>query len=454
MATATTINRLSALRRPAVIVFLICLAIRAVYAWIHYDPQNPYHVWQDGDQYIGLAQSLNNSGELRLWGRLTSLRVPGYPFLVALSWKLSQPHHFACLAALQVLLSSLAGACLFLATRKLFGPVAGAISVGIYAIDPLMLLRTHAVASEIPSAIMTIVSAWLFGRVQERYSIGRVVACALGFLGAFNVRVEVGAAMIFMACASILTARAFKRSIGQWTPARLGLLLTLFAVGWLPWVWRNWKVHRAFVPTTTEGGFNFMTKLGAHDGKFAWGLEGLDFVHTERDVHGIAKGLEVQRDRLFFQTKIKRMKEQPAQALKIMIRNVVQLYYPVPFFYFNLYDPIFGFTLVFFILGAAHALRLAWKGHWQGMPLVAGVVGFTLAYMMVAGHSRYRSSLQPLIIMLAGLGLTKCYERMSRERFLTFTGSVVGIQGLLFAFYREPLKGKIILGALNLFGWN
>jgi 4-amino-4-deoxy-L-arabinose transferase-like glycosyltransferase len=182
-------------------------------------------------------------------------RMPGYPFLLALTWKLISEGRYLPVQILQVLLSALLPLLLGDAARRLFGAGAGLLAGILSALNIPEARLAVAPLYDWWMVLLVACLAWLLVRSGERgYPVGDFVA--MGCLSAAGVYLKSTALLLPLFAVLALLPRLPHRTV-----ALRGLLavgIPLLAL--MPWAIRNDRIfHRPilsntfFWPTVWEG---------------------------------------------------------------------------------------------------------------------------------------------------------------------------------------------------------
>lgn len=141
---------------------------------------------------------------------------------------------------MQVLLTLITGAVIFLWLRELSGPAAAVFGVALWTFNPLALACGHLILTDMGVTLGILLAVWTFGRFLKGPGIGRAVICGLACGGALLMKfTAVTLAPIFLVLAIVhrITRRAER---GPWkllpviVLAAAFLILLLYAPFWAP----------------------------------------------------------------------------------------------------------------------------------------------------------------------------------------------------------------------------
>jgi 4-amino-4-deoxy-L-arabinose transferase-like glycosyltransferase len=178
---------------------------------------------------------------------LTSWRMPGPSALFALVYR-AVGHRPAAAAAFNCLCSALTCIVLFFISAKLYGDAAGFISAGIYALWPHAIYLSPRLQSEPVYVLLLMLFVVQSFTVARKPSAGNIVVSGLLLGGSLYVRPHVLLLPFVVFWIGLVFWPSWKRM------AAVSLVLVIAGLVLLPWVMRNYHVHGAFVPFTTQGG--------------------------------------------------------------------------------------------------------------------------------------------------------------------------------------------------------
>ncbi|MDP2726695.1 MAG: glycosyltransferase family 39 protein [Dehalococcoidia bacterium] len=177
-----------------------------------------------------------------------------------------------------------------------------------------------------------------------------------------------------------------------------------------PWTARNFLVHQAFVPVSTNGGVNFwIGNNPAATGEF------LDVREADPDLVSISMSLtEVKRDSLFYEKAFSYIAENPKAWLQLAARKFIYFWWFRPSVGSSYSDAgqVFQAGKVAMALGYAPVLALALFGllRLNRERELVSLVGFiALPYMSTSilyfAATRHRSPVEPFLLVLASLAI-------------------------------------------------
>ena len=194
-----------------------------------------------------------------------------------------------------------------------------------------------------------------------------------------------------------------------------------FALTLCPWAMRNWRVHHAFVLTTTDAGHGFFI------GNNARTLQDPAGVFLPQDLSFLEGLSEVEIDRRLYGLGLRYLCEHPAQVPRLMWDKFCRFwrFYPHVQFvasgefksnligdnvYVVIYGLSFGILFPLCVIGFFLAVRHH-RGTRAGHALVLVLVGYmTGIHMIFIAVLRYRVPLMPILLMYSGYALALAFR--------------------------------------------
>lgn len=192
---------------------------------------------------------------------------------------------------------------------------------------------------------------------------------------------------------------SLKRSLRQF-----GLITLAFLLMLAPWIFRNYRVHRSFVPLTTLGGRVFYYG----NNPLAKGGYAIPEI-AEEEFIGLS---EVQLDRLYYKKGIEFLKNYPKNLPKLFLKKILVHWFVRDHNAFNLF---YSFMLPFAIYGFILILYATYKGWTNASYLIpiAFVVYSSLIALVFFGQPRFRLSIEPYLIIMAAYGFSSILKTSS-----------------------------------------
>lgn len=236
------------------IIFSGALLIRlaAVAMSSLYPPVQRLVLWGDAGVYAQLAQNLLLDGTFHFsGGSATAFRMPGYPFFLALTFATLQTPIVAQL--IHVAADLLVMFCTLRMAEYLFkSSLVSLLAIVILALHPILILSNVTLYAESLGLLSTTLALLVLLRSENRLSSGWLagIALSVGIYMKTNLLL-VAMFMVFVAGCKWFSLQGIRGFVKAVFPPMLVIVLAM-----LPWVWRNWVVMDAFIPTTTSNGVN------------------------------------------------------------------------------------------------------------------------------------------------------------------------------------------------------
>ncbi|MBI3564506.1 MAG: glycosyltransferase family 39 protein [Elusimicrobia bacterium] len=321
---------------------------------------------------------------------------PGYPLFLAPFLAVGGDLGLSLARWATIAAGALAPALTYRVALRLRATRTAALVAGaLVALDPMMIYFSARLMSEslFTALVLGFLYAWLYA-----WEAGAVRSAALaGVLG--------GAASLtrgtMLPFGGVLALVALWRRREQPRWAALVAVCGLCWAGTIaPWTFRNWRVYHRFVPVSVQGGWNFYEGLTVDPEQIR---------HARAEAMGAearALGLDsVQADEYFAAKSKAFIREDPGEFLRLCAVKAARFWRPAP-------EPPHGlltrvaagaFTLLLFA-GALLGLRAASRatGAWFALAWIAHL---NLLHAVFASNLRYRLPVEPVVAVLAGIGL-------------------------------------------------
>jgi hypothetical protein len=208
----------------------------------------------DGDSLIygGVAKNLLLHGRYALNGAggelyPTLIRLPGYPLLLALCFRVFGMENYASAAWVQIALE-LAG-CLLLAdfARRIGSPGAGLATLWLGALCPFTAAYAVVPLAEPTTLFAIALALWAAARFRQRP--GWVYALWFTFAVTFATLLRPDGALVGVALAPALVVGLERAAVARRKLMRMAVVCALLALmPFAAWTWRNWSVFHVVQP--------------------------------------------------------------------------------------------------------------------------------------------------------------------------------------------------------------
>jgi len=236
--------------RGIFILLSAALAIRLAVFAVGID-KNLYY--PDEAEYLELAKNIYNGDGFSYKGEPTSFRPPGFPFLMAVVFRLFDTTSPVAARGLQMLLSLLTVGVIYLVGRDGWGERTGLAAAGIFAFYPSLVGFNNIILTEPGFLLCVSLACWAMVRYLKNPNAWQVggagVALGLGALIRDTLFYSGPVTTLF------LIGLAIKERRFRWTHVAAfagGFLLSI-----LPWCIRNSQLHGEMAMISTVGGITF-----------------------------------------------------------------------------------------------------------------------------------------------------------------------------------------------------
>ena len=417
-SNASRTTWLASSRRADACILALALVLRL--AWVAY---MEFRVGQlygpDAKSYHELALSLLDGHGLQKWdyeGLFTnpkqsmivySFRPPLLPVFLAGVYGVAGPRVWVARIAMALLSAATCVAVARIA-RRLFTPRAALAAGLLMAVYPKLIYYSGMIVTENLYVLLLACSIWLllWAQETERSWWPWPVAGAVMGLAAL-CRSALLAFPAFAGLWVLIVRPRTRRALGEALLLGMGV-----AAAMAPWWGRNLAIHGSFVAATTEGGLTFWVTNRAD----ADGSGHVDYTPGRGQFDGLS---ETQIDRKFYQLGLAHVRAHPGHFLRLMGVKFLRFWRLWP----HAAEPsvglgkaiVAGATFVPILL-LAIAGALAARRRWRPLLLIyLLILYYTLLHMVFMAITRYRLPIEPYLIVLAAVALTRAARRPAKE---------------------------------------
>ena len=359
----------------------------------------PYVTWSDGREYEQVALSLlHHTG----YG-VQTLRPPGYPTFMAAVWSVTG-HDLLALRLVEAVLGALAVAAIARIGARRFGRRAGIVAGSIAALHPVLayLPSTQYTENTLVLILVGAYAALLAALAPGGRRLGAWTAAGalfgLGILWRPNVALLLPG---IVAGSTWLLVRARKPVL---KPLLCCLLATVVVVG--PWIVRCHRVHGQWFFVATGGGRALW--LG-NNPQLATGPYTIAIPDPALEARLHAAPGELAYDAAMKREAVSWMRAHPGAAAALYVRKLGHLFAMFPETYTrsryttDAASAAQGAATLVLYAGVALAIP-ALRRHPSLLPLVLGVVGFSVVTAVFYAVMRYRMPVEPVLLWISGIG--------------------------------------------------
>ena len=403
----------------------------------------------DALDYDRLARALlEGRGYVNARGMPTSLRPPLYPAFVAAGYALGGGAVQA-VRFLQATLDLGTIALTFLIGRWLFGRGPGLLAALLISVNLGTVAATGRLLSEtlftfLLMAAVAMTVEWLRaireGRVQAAVALGIGTGVLLG-----AGTLARGIFLLYIVPLIVLAAWTLwvREPASDWTPpapalrkttwgAVLAVPLTFLLV-LTPWTLRNYRVHGALIPVTTQIGIMLYASYNPPKGIF--GLLPRDAVSAAAE-----KLSEPEASAVLARAAVDSISTSPGKALRLAALKVLYFWAPLdweilPFY--GAFNPTYAFIAIWSLFYVA--VRLPAENSPPAWPAWIPILYFFGMALLFHGSPRYRLPVEPLLALFAATGLATLDRRVGRRTSVALAGGTMVFLLVVCAF-AEPLR--------------
>jgi 4-amino-4-deoxy-L-arabinose transferase-like glycosyltransferase len=390
-------------RAPWIVILAAALVARLVFVL---SAPNEWQ-WPDSREYEAMALSLYEHGSYGLH----TLRAPGYPTLIAGVYSIFGPHLIA-LRLIEALLGVLTVGLIGAVGGRLFGRRAGLVAALLAALQPVMAFLPTIQYAE--NTLMLLVVAG-FGAMFEGWRRGGAWRWAAG--GAlWGLALLTRPNTVFaLPGVWIGLVVALRRQRKPWVVPALAFFAAC-ALTVTPWIVRNHRVHGEWFFIATGGGRQVWIGNNPHaeaDSRVSgFILDSLMVAETSELPNDIA------RERYFYRKGLEYMREHPGRSVLLYLRELRNLFALWPETKSRFYITVVSRTAqciasVFLFAGVILAL-LRFRATPEQWVLIGAVVSFALGSAFFFTIMRYRMTVEPCLLWIAGAGWDIALSRWAR----------------------------------------
>lgn len=399
-----------------IVAFAVRLLGTAVFEGIGSEPNAG--AFYDGVEFEQIAQNIVRHGEFSVRaGHPTSFRAPGLPIALAGVYALFGNGNFVAAHIFFCVIGALMCIAAYLVAREVAGEVGGLVTAALVAVYPNVLYYAIHFSSEPLFTVFLLLAVWQFIRGLRSERLGHYAASgALLGLSALT-RPASFYFLPFFALVALMVPR--QRWAGRvWRIAVMAVCLLLPIA---PWAIRNYAVHGRNVLLASNGGSTFWGANNAivRDTPRYHG----DWITTEamgdqkRLVHAVPN--EVDRDRLEWQFGKDFVRQHLADMPRLVWYKLYWLWTPAsrtPNAAFNwIHLLTYGAALPFMIAGFVLLVRQRGIRDDVLLSIVAPIVATTAATVVFYGSARFRSTIEPFLLIFAAVALLRLWTVWKRR---------------------------------------
>lgn len=398
-----------------ILAFLVRAAGTAAFEGLGAPPNEG--AFYDGVEFEQIARQLVEERRFaRADGIPTSFRAPGFPFLLAGVYALAGPGNYLAAHLAFCLVGALIVVPTYALGRQLLGRSVAIVSGALVAVMPGVAYYSIHFSSEPLHALALVTATALLAAAVARGHAGLVLAAGLALGAAALVRPV--AAYFLPLFALVLWFVYPARRVRATLALAAGTLVMV-----LPWTVRNHRVHDRWLLLASNGGSTFW---GSNNDVVAGDpqLRG-EWIST-RGLRGTAPSIarlpnEVDRDRAEFERGKDWVRAHPGSAAQLAWWKTVKLWTPFPSTDNRMFQLVTAAGFLawapFALAGVLLLIRVGGAATTVLLVLAAPVAGTQIAAMLFYGSARFRSPVEPLLMVCAAVALVAAGRRVLHLTF-------------------------------------
>jgi len=389
----------------------------------------------DAADYDRLARALvAGEGLSNTNGDPTSFRPPLYPLFVASWYWLITPGTRVVLLS-HIALDLVTTTVVYVLARRWVSERAALVAAGLVALNVAAISATGRLLSESLFTVLLVSGVWLGVRWNEAASSGSRIPQAAATAGAvLGLAVLTrGVLLPYAPLLAVASAVSARRILPGTT-----IFLLAFVVTLAPWTIRNFRVHSAFVPVTTQIGITLYAGFAPPDGVF--GRQPYDSI-----VRGARRFPEAEQSRILTGAALRLAASEPARTAVLEARKAVYFWSPIDWEVlprYGTFNPTYAWTVLvafFFLIVGFRADQPRRRQLW---PVWAPILFLFTMALLFHGSPRYRLPSEPLLAILAACGVSALMERAGGRRTLWALSGLASLC-LLATVLSDPLRAWV-----------
>ncbi len=385
------------------ILFVLAFGLRAAFFLIHNAPLE----FPDSVVYHKLAQSVCAGHGLVQDEHTAVFRPPLYPLFLASLYALFGPN-LTVVGMVQALLGALTCLLVFQLARLLFDETTGLVAAGLTAVYPFFVFYSALALTEtLFILLLALGMAFLLRAARSPSpSIAPAALAGLVFGLCSLTRTSFAAFLVFLAPVWWLAVRNL--------PARRAavayvVMFLCMTAALTPWAVRNKLRTGHLVFTSLQGGHDLYeaNSPDATGGPASHRINWAAVVAAESPPGAVLT--EYERDRILRNKALEYIRRNPDRFLRLAVIKLKRFWSLIPN-YEKYRSPLYNvISLLSFgpvaLLAIVAAVRL--RGRWRDvLLLLSPLIYYTVLHTVFVGSTRYRTPVEPYLIVLAAYALT------------------------------------------------
>jgi len=363
----------------------------------------------DGRDYWHMSDNIFQGKGIVLNEKFQSFRPPGYPVFISGIRLLNRENIFT-VRMVQILLSSLCVIGVFYLSRQIFGDTRVSLVAAFFmAVDPTSIYFSSLILYDTLVCVLLLTFIiFLYLAIRRNIfwsSIGAGITAGIANLVSPSMVLLVPFCFMIMFF-SLNTRKNIARTFS--------IIFVSMMIVMLPWGIRNYKIHKTFIFTTTQGGVGLYESVGPEANA---GPVGSIIREKYKDIFS-QKG-EIELDQYWRQKAYQTIRNDPARFMRLAVKKFFRMWsitinyqsaHPV---LHNIVSIMFYFP-IFLLLIASFFYA---KDKWQScLILMIPIVYKSMIHMVFIGSVRYRVPLMPYVSIMAAFALVQIFQTNNKMR--------------------------------------
>lgn len=391
------------------IIFIAALILRILFIFTYprYNLLASRIYTGDGPSYDGYALSIME-GRGYVYQNLVARRPPLYPVFLAGVYSLFG-HSPVSVRFLQAMLGALSCLLVYLIGKEAFGFWVGIVSGSIMTFYYPQIQLCGYVMPEPLYIVLVLTSLWFLIRFYNQRFPLYLLASGL-FMGLSALTREISLALT----GSVALWLCIYEEKGRKVLSPLIFILASVMII-VPWTWRNYLHFGKFVPLTVSAGHTLYLgnnptatggkggdwKLG-EDSSFPSDVDSLFTLQTDEELKARAWGY---------------IRNNPGRFFQLSFKKFINMWRP---FYSNSSSVSKGVSFLSYIPIMAFAIWGIYLTlpQWRlSLLFYLFIFTFVIVHMLTISTIRYRYPAMPMLVLLAGVGIVRTWERLKGSRY-------------------------------------
>jgi len=363
----------------------------------------------DGGDYWHMSNNIFEGKGIVLNKQFQSLRSPGYPVFVSII-RLIDKENIFIVRVVQAFLGSFCVLGVFYLARQIFEDNRISFLAAFFmAFDPASVYFSNLVLYDTLLSVLLLIFIILLYLAVKRKDLW--LSIGAGIMAGIMTLVSASMVLIVPFCFIVLfLAFNTRKNI----TLKLGVIFVSMMMVMSPWIFRNYKIHKTFILTTTQGGAGLYESVGPEANG---GPVGSIVREKYKDIFD-QKG-EIELDQYWRQKAYQSIRDDPTRFTKLAIKKFFRMW-SITINYQSAHPVLYNTVSIMFYLPIFLLLMASFfyvKDRWRNcLILIIPIVYKTMIHMVFIGSVRYRVPLMPFVSIMAAFALIQIFHTYSEMR--------------------------------------